>query len=135
LQGQTIFVLLDSSHKHMNYFKKRIQSFGHAFRGIRTLFKKTPNALIQLFAAVAAVVLGFMLRISNGEWLAVIIVIGFVFALEAINTALETLADFTCNKEMHASIREAKDLSAAGVLIASLAALAVAIVVFLPKIL
>ncbi|HBG58976.1 MAG TPA: diacylglycerol kinase, partial [Porphyromonadaceae bacterium] len=67
----------------MNYFKKRIQSFGHAFRGICTLFKKTPNALIQLFAAVAAVVLGFMLRISNGEWLAVIIVIGFVFALEA----------------------------------------------------
>jgi len=118
----------------MSYFKKRIQSFGHAFRGIYTLFSETPNALIQLIAAIVAVILGLVLHISKEEWLAVIIVIGLVLALEAINSALETLADYACNREIHPLIKKGKDLAAAGVLIAALAALAVGVVVFLPKI-
>ncbi|HAR38457.1 MAG TPA: diacylglycerol kinase, partial [Porphyromonadaceae bacterium] len=47
---------------------------------------------------------------------------------------LEVLADYACNKEMHPAIKKVKDLAAAGVLIAALAALAVGLVVFLPKI-
>jgi len=122
------------SPEYMNYIQKRIQSFGYACKGLRTLFSETPNALIQLIAAIAAVILGFVLHISKGEWLAVIIVIGLVLALEAINSALETLADYACNREIHPLIRKVKDLAAAGVLIAALAALVVGIVVFLPKI-
>jgi diacylglycerol kinase len=118
----------------MNYIKKRIQSFGYAFQGLGTLFRETPNAQIQLIAAIVAVTMGFVLHISSEEWLAVIIVIGLVLALEAINSSLETLADYACNKEIHPSIRKVKDLAAAGVLLAALAALVVGIVLFLPKI-
>lgn len=118
----------------MNYIKKRIQSFGYAFQGLGTLFRETPNAQIQLIAAIVAVTMGFLLHISTEEWLAVIIVIGLVLALEAINSSLETLADYACNKEIHPLIRKVKDLAAAGVLLAALAALVVGIVLFLPKI-
>lgn len=116
------------------YLKKRKESFGHAFRGIKTLFKETPNAHIHLVMAVLAVMLGFLFHISFVEWLAIIIVIGLVFSLEAMNTAIETLADFACDKKRHPLIKIVKDVSAASVLLAAIAALFVGIVVFLPKI-
>ncbi|WP_298650132.1 diacylglycerol kinase family protein [uncultured Proteiniphilum sp.] len=118
----------------MSYIKKRILSFGHAFRGLRLLFKETPNALIHLIAAIIAITLGCVFRISGGEWLAIIIVIGTVFSMEAVNTALERLSDYTCNKEIHPTIKKVKDLAAAAVLIAVVAALTVGIIIFLPKI-
>ncbi len=117
-----------------NYFKKRKESFGHAFRGVKTLFEETPNARIHLVMAILAVALGFIFHISSGEWLAVIIVIGLVLALEAMNTAIETLADFACDKKIHPLIKIVKDVSATGVLLAAIAALVVGIIVFLPKI-
>jgi len=54
-------------------------------------------------------------------------------ALEAVNTSIETLADLV-SKERNATIKKVKDLAAAGVLLAAMAALAVGVLVFLPKI-
>lgn len=118
----------------MSYFKKRIQSFKHAFRGIRTLFRETPNAWIQLAATVLVILLGVLFRLSPGEWLALVIVTGAVFSLEAVNTALERLSDYACNKEIHPLVKETKDLAAAGVLIAALTALIVGVIIFVPKV-
>lgn len=117
-----------------NYLKNRLDSFKYAFRGIRTLFAETRNAQIHLVFAVLAVVLGFVFRISEEEWLAVCIVIGLVLAMEALNTSLETLADYACKKEIHPLIKKAKDVAAAGVLLAAMTALAVGVIVFFPKI-
>ncbi|MBK5196472.1 MAG: diacylglycerol kinase family protein [Proteiniphilum sp.] len=118
----------------MGYIKNRILSFRYAFRGAATLFRETPNIRLQLAAAIAAVITGFSLHISREEWLAIIIVTGGVFAMEAMNSALEHLSDFTCRKEIHPAIKKVKDISAAAVLLAAMAALAVEIVIFLPKI-
>jgi diacylglycerol kinase (ATP) len=74
-----------------------------------------------------------MFSISTAEWLAVTVVIGLVLALEAVNTSIETLADLV-SKERNATIKKVKDLAAAGVLLAAMAALAVGVLVFLPKI-
>lgn len=128
------FCTFEENCKDMAYLKNRIRSFSYAFTGLRLLFREMPNAVIQLMTAIAAVVTGFVLHISTAEWLAVILAIGLVLALEAINSALETLADYACHKEIHPAIKKVKDLAAAGVLIAALAALAVGLMVFLPKI-
>lgn len=117
-----------------NFIKKRADSFKFAFQGAATLFRETPNAWIHLILTVLAVKLGFLFRISTTEWLAVTIVIGLVLALEAINTAIENLADFACKKKVHPTIKKVKDLSAAGVLFASISALVVGLIIFLPKI-
>lgn len=118
----------------MGYIKKRILSFRYAFRGTATLFRETPNIRLQLAAAITAVIMGFLLHISHGEWLAIIIVTGDVFAMEAMNSAMEQLADFTCKQEIHPAIKKVKDISAAAVLLAAVAALVVGLVIFLPKI-
>jgi len=115
------------------YFHDRIQSLRFAFSGLRTLFRETPNARIQLVMALLAVALGFLLHISTTEWLAVCIVIGMVPALEAMNTAIERLSDYASQHQKHPIIKKVKDVAAAGVLIASIAALAVGILIFLPK--
>jgi diacylglycerol kinase len=118
----------------MEYIKNRIHSFIYAFEGIKTLFRETPNAVIQLAAAIAAILLGLIFHISTMEWLILILVIGGVVALEAMNSALEHLSDYTSKKEIDPTIKKAKDLSAAAVLIMAIAALAVGVIIFLPKI-
>ena len=118
----------------MSYIKERIQSSVHAFNGLHLLLKETPNALIHLVAAIIAITLGFVCGICNREWLVIIIAIGTVFSMEALNTALERLSDYACNKEIHPVIKKVKDLAAAAVLIAALTALTAGIIIFLPKI-
>jgi len=118
----------------MEYIKNRILSFKYAFWGIETLFRETPNAMIQLVAAIAAILSGLFFHITNAEWLILILSIGGVLTMETINSALENLSDYASKKEMHPTIRKVKDLSAAAVLIMAIAALAIGLVIFLPRI-
>ena len=118
----------------MEYIKYRILSFKYAFWGIETLFRETPNAVIQLVAAIAAILSGLFFHITNAEWLILILSIGGVLTMETINSALENLSDYASKKEMHPTIRKVKDLSAAAVLIMAIAALAIGLVIFLPRI-
>ena len=118
----------------MEYKKNRIHSFVYAFEGIKTLFRETPNAVIHLVAAIAALLLGLIFHISTVEWLILILLIGGVVAMEAMNSALEHLSDYTSKKEIDPTIKKAKDLSAAAVLIMAIAALIVGAIIFLPEI-
>ena len=54
-----------------NYLGRRLRSFGHAFRGGRTLVATQPNARVHAVATLAVTVLGFVLRIDRMEWVAV----------------------------------------------------------------
>ena len=118
-----------------NYTKERAQSFKHAFNGIFILLIEERNARIQLLLAIAALIMGYFLRISPNEWIIVCLLIGLVLAMEAINSAIENLADFACNKRIEESIKKTKDLSAAAVLFSAIAALIAGLIIFLPKLL
>ena len=116
------------------YWNKRIESFKYAFNGIRILFKSTPNAILELVIAGIAILLGIFFKISIIEWVAIWILIGLVFGLEAVNSAMETLSDYSCKREINPDIKKVKDLSAGGVLIAAIVSVVVGILIFLPKI-
>ena len=118
-----------------NYIKGRVDAFKHAFNGLYILFTEEANSKIQALLTVVALLMGFFLRISSIEWIVLSIVIGMVFAMEAINSAIENLADFTCNKKFEESIKKTKDLSAAAVLFSAIAALIAGLIIFLPKLL
>ncbi len=113
--------------------RKRIQSFKYAFHGIWLVFKEEHNARIHLLAAIMAILLGWGLDISSGEWLAILIVIAMVISLEMMNSAIENLADFV-STDKHELLKKAKDLSAGAVLWSAIIALIVGGIVFLPKI-
>jgi len=112
----------------------RAQSFTHALRGIRIFFITTPNALLQVLAAFAVIILGFYFHISEGEWLAVILTIGLVFIAEIINTAIEIDINLT-SPEFHPYARDTKDVAAGAVFFAALVSIIVGLIVFLPHIL
>ena len=113
-------------------FRKRLKSFVYAFRGIRLLIGREPNARIHCFAAICTLVLGFALHISSTEWIAITIVIGLVFAFEAINSSIEALADLV-SPEYNEAIKHTKDLAAGAVLLSALSALVVGLLIFIPK--
>ncbi len=111
---------------------KKGKKFFNALRGLHVFLKTTRNLYFHIFAAILAILLGFGFRISEGEWLAVIFAIGFVIVSEAFNTAIEIDIDLT-SPEYHTFARDIKDVAAAAVLLSALTALAVGLVVFLPK--
>ena len=86
-----------------------------------------------LVFAVAAVVLGFALRIDAPSWLAIVICIGAVMAAETANTAIEAVVDLV-SPEYHVLAKHAKDCAAGAALILAAASVVVAAIVFIPKI-
>ena len=103
--------------------RARAGSFVYAFRGMRTLFRDEHNAWIHLVCAAGACAAGAWWRIERWEWALIAVAIGAVLAAEAFNTAVETLADAVI-PERHPLVGRAKDLAAAGVLLAALGAAA-----------
>lgn len=115
----------------MSYLKKRIQSFGYAFTGIATLISTQANARIHLLATVVVVSAGLWLGLERGDWAALLLAMGMVWMAEALNTAVEFLTDLV-SPDPHPLAGKAKDVAAAGVLLAAMFAVGVAAVVFWP---
>ena len=111
---------------------QRLKSFVYAFNGLKILLREEHNARIHLLVAMLAVVLGFVLEISQGEWLAVVLCIGLVMALELVNSAIENLADFV-SPEKQELIKKTKDLAAGAVLSGAICAFVIGAIIFLPK--
>lgn len=111
--------------------KKRALSFKYAFDGVVTAFRDQPNLKLHIFAGVAAVFLGLFLDITKAEWLALILTIGLVIALELTNTAIEEVVD-SFTDQVHPAAKKAKDVAAAAVLVGAITAVVVGIVIFLP---
>jgi diacylglycerol kinase len=78
------------------------------------------------------VVIGALaVRVSRLEWALLILAIGLVWAMEALNTAIELLAD-EISLEHRLLLGQAKDVAAFGVLAAAIAAVLIGLFVFIP---
>lgn len=114
--------------------RARLQSFRHAFAGLATLLAEQHNARLHLLATTLVVALATLLDVSRSDWISLLLVIALVWLAEALNSALEYLADAAV-PEQHPLIGKAKDVAAAGVLVCALLALLVGVLVFLPYLL
>ena len=112
----------------------RIESFGHAFRGVAIVLRSEHNAWIHALATLGAISLGFVLTIERGEWLIVSLAIALVWTAEILNTAIEKLCDVV-SPEHHPGVKQVKDIAAGGVLVSAVGALIVAILIFGPRLL
>jgi len=112
---------------------KLTRSFGHAWHGIQYCYKTQLNFGIHLLVLLLVIIAGFVLKISNTEWLFITVCSMLVLALELINTAMEQLCDFI-TKDIHPAIKIIKDVSAAAVLICAAGSVITGLVIFLPKI-
>ncbi len=108
----------------------RANSFVHAFRGLRQMFKQEPNAKLHALATVVVIAAGIVRHIGAAQWMAIIFAIGLVWITEAVNTCIEELCDFNCDNKIHPAIKVIKDISAGAVLIAALVSLGIGLIVF-----
>lgn len=108
-------------HKNQPFYKR----IGFALVGIGYALRSEQSARIQVVLFVVVVVALLIMRPGPFWWALVMLASAGVLAAEMFNTAIEHLADHL-HPEIHPSIRAVKDCAAAGVLLASLGAVAVA---------
>jgi diacylglycerol kinase (ATP) len=112
---------------------KRVRSVRYAGRGISHLVRTQPNAWIHVVSTAAVLLLATGLRVSAADWCWLIAAMAAVWMAEALNTAVELLADAACPQH-HPLIGHAKDVAAGGVLLAALGAVGIGALVFVPAI-
>ena len=108
-----------------------LSAFRNAFVGIGD-FARERNSGIQLVAAIFAMTLAAVLRIGGGEWAVLVVMIAVVLTAEAMNCAIERVVDLA-SPGHHELARQAKDMAAGAVLIASIAAAVVGAIIFGPR--
>jgi len=107
------------------------RSFYYAFAGLFFLFRTQRNARIELALGLAACGVGAWVHITRVEWAIIAFTIALVLILEGLNTAIECAIDLA-SPEIHPLAKAAKDLAAGMVLIASIASVAVGLLILGP---
>ncbi len=109
-----------------------LRSFSHAFAGAAHLLRTQRNFRIEVTIAALALVAGVWSRLERWEWAALVLTIALVLILEALNTAIEDAVTLA-SPSVHPRAKAAKDVSAAAVLVAAVASVAVGVLLFLPR--
>jgi diacylglycerol kinase len=115
------------------FLSRESRSFSAAFNGLRLFVQSGVHARIHLLATVLAGVCGCVLHIDAGEWLWLCACMALVWVAEIFNTCIEHMMDFL-HPQKHARVKTIKDMSAGAVLVAALASIVVAAIIFLAKI-
>lgn len=114
--------------------KKGIFGFRHAIAGIKSALFTERNVRFHFLMIIIVSVSGIIFKITKFEWLFVVLAIALVLQAEIMNTSIEKLLDYL-RPEIHPTAKIVKDLAAGAVFCASIGALIVGVVVFLPKVL
>src|SRR3990167_6629515 len=112
--------------------QSRLESFVHAFAGLRDMMRTQRNAWIHAFATALTLFLAFWLRIGKEPFSLIVIAIVGVWVAEAFNTVLELMANLVARDRYSVLVKRANDIAAAAVLIAALGAVCVGISIFGP---
>ena len=111
----------------------RIQSFRYAARGVRLMLRSQHNAWLHAVASCCVLIVGGLAILSASEWCWIILAIMAVWTAEALNTALEFLAD-VASPDFHPLVEKAKDVAAGGVLISASGAALIGLLILGPHI-
>lgn len=109
------------------------RSYKFALRGLIAIFLQQLNFRLELLISVLVITTGIIVKINSIEWIVIVFAISLVLIAEALNSAVEAICD-AVSRDFHKEIRHAKDIAAGSVLLASIAAVIVGIIIFLPYI-
>jgi len=118
--------------KDNTFVTGRLKSLGFALKGAIKLITTEHSVMVQSSLAVLMIIAGFVFHISREEWMMQILAFGLVLAIEGLNTAVEKIADFI-HPEFHDRIGFIKDIAAGAVFFAAMAAIAVGLLIYVPK--
>lgn len=119
-----------SSHGRRQTVRK---SFANAYVGMSYCVRTQRNLRIHLSITILVLALSAVLRVSLPELAVLVFCIMVVIVAEMLNTALECAVDLVTS-DYHPLAKLSKDISAGAVLVASLGAVAVGAIIFLPRV-
>lgn len=118
--------------KDNTFFSGRFKSVGFAVKGAFKLMTTEHSVMVQFSIGILLTIAGFYYEISTTEWMFQILAIGFVLAVEGLNTAVEKIADFI-HPNYHERIGFIKDIAAGAVFFAALTAITIGLIIYVPK--
>jgi len=114
------------------FIKARLRSIWIAMDGIRQVFHTQQNARIYAVITLVVLVAAGLCDLSRQEWALLLLVIGFVWAAEIFNTAIEELVD-EVNPDPSPTAKRIKDISAGAVLVSVVVSILVGLLIFGPR--
>jgi diacylglycerol kinase (ATP) len=123
---------MEEFQKDNSFFSGRLKSIGFAVKGAYKLITTEHSVMVQSSLAILMIIAGFVLHISREEWMLQILAFGLVLGVESLNTAVEKMADFI-HPEFHEKIGFIKDIAAGAVMFAATAAIAIGLLIYVPK--
>jgi len=119
--------------KDNRFVKGRVKSVYYSVMGAYRLITTEHSIMVQFSLGILVTVAGFYFHISREEWMMQTLAIGLVMAIEGANTAVEKLCDFI-NPGFNEKIGFIKDIASGAVFFAAMAAVAVGIIIYYPRI-
>lgn len=115
----------------ISFLRARLRSFGYAFSGWWYVLRTQPNAWLHALISIVVVVVGLWLTLPVRDWVVIILTMALVWTAEFLNTAIETVVDLV-SPQHHPLAKVGKDVGAAAVLIAALAAVLIGLLLLGP---
>ena len=115
-----------------SFIRGRMRSLKFAFKGAWLLLTTEDSIKAQIFMAIIVTVMGFYFDIANIEWMLQFLAIGMVLVAEALNTAIEKIADFV-HPDFHVKIGFIKDIAAGAPTFAGIISIIIAGFIYIPK--
>ncbi|WP_435262895.1 diacylglycerol kinase family protein [Tenacibaculum sp. nBUS_03] len=115
------------------FIKGRLRSIKFAVKGMWLLLTTEDSIKAQTFIGLISILIGYYFSISTTEWMIQLLTIGLVLVAEALNTAIEKVADFI-HPDYHKKIGFIKDIAAGAPAFAALIAIIIACIIYVPKI-
>ena len=113
------------------FTRSRINSVRNAVRGLLHVIRTQKNAWIHSVATVGVILIAAWLQVAARDWAILMLTIAVVWMGEFLNTALEIVVDLA-SPEQHPLAKVGKDVGAAAVLIAAIAAAVIGFVILGP---
>lgn len=114
------------------FFSGRLKSMKYALQGAIKLITTEHSVMAQSSIGLLLVIGGFYFDISATEWMFQIFAMGLVLSVEGLNTAVEKICDFI-HPEYHERIGFIKDIAAGAVFFAAMTAIAIGLMIYVPK--
>ena len=105
----------------------------YSLNGIKSYAKEGKSIIIYMVCSIIEILLGFVYNINGLEWILIICILGFILAIELMNTAIEAACD-AITKEYNPLIKIAKDCGSGATFVIFIVAVILNIIIFLPKI-
>lgn len=118
--------------KDNSFVSGRLKSVSFAVKGAVKLITTEHSIMVQSSIGLLMVIAGLYFKITTTEWLFQTLATGFVLSIEGLNTAIEKIADFI-HPEYHSKIGFIKDIAAGAVLFAAFTAIAIGLIIYVPK--